>query len=223
MVGEPKSEAELKKLFPAPRSIDPCLCGSRKRAGQCCLKETGQLVKSPSETKPPAGPTKLVTEKCYAGELNDCDGDSPTKEHYISAAVLELMGDKIDLGGAPWKKDDGPLSISALTSRILCKRHNNVLSGLDSEAARLFNALIGFHKGQTKGRTLFSGEDIERWMLKTLAGIVASGTAARGGERVKANPSREYLEILFGEKTMPLEWGLHYFCLLYTSPSPRDS
>jgi hypothetical protein len=42
-----------------------------------------------TSTVPPRPQTGLVTPKCYAAALNDCDGEACTGEHYISKALLE--------------------------------------------------------------------------------------------------------------------------------------
>jgi hypothetical protein len=67
--------------------------------------------------------------------------------------------------------------------RILCKRHNEALSPLDAEAGRFMRAARDFHDGLSHGQPcddvrLFAGEDLEKWMLKTLCGMIGSGNVA---------------------------------------------
>jgi hypothetical protein len=59
---------------------------------------------------------------------------------------------------------------------------------------------------------LFNGHDIERWMLKTLIGTVASRNArANSGNRILDwQPSKLWLDILLGRKSFPRKWGMYF-------------
>jgi hypothetical protein len=58
--------------------------------------------------------------------------------------------------------------------------------------------------------SLFSGVDIERWMLKALMGL-ASAKAARTpeGEPIPWAPPPRWLRILFGDFAFPDTWGIY--------------
>jgi hypothetical protein len=58
---------------------------------------------------------------------------------------------------------------------------------------------------------LFSGDDLERWMLKVLCGVVASGNAT-GSKGVISSwqPPLLWLEILFDGRSFPPGWGIYF-------------
>jgi hypothetical protein len=83
----------------------------------------------------------------------------------------------------PWQQPSASqdLSTEALTANILCERHNNALSPLDSEAELLFRNLTEIFSHQharslsTKDTyCLVSGDNIELWMLKSACGLYYS-------------------------------------------------
>lgn len=170
----------------------------------------------------PGSKTGLCNPKCYAAELHDCSNEM-SGEHYISHGVLRALsrdGITIPVGGFPWLKDDEIRSLptQALESRILCKRHNRALADLDHVAKiffmsidRIDNAHAGGPPAEQDEVFFFNGHDIERWLLKTLCGIVFSRNAAtRTNERIIGwKPNHHWLQILFGEERIPSTWGLY--------------
>ena len=95
---------------------------------------------------------------------------------------------------------------------MLCERHNAALSPLDAIAVRLFQAFD--EEGATdSGKRLlylFSGHDVERWLLKVLCGITWSKNWVLDVKPDLWIP-QYWLEILFGEEEFPDEQGL-YVC-----------
>jgi len=150
---------------------------------------------------------------CYAMALGDCDGKL-SLEHFISRNLLQEIGNPgLKIGGISWHRV-GPteLAPSNLQARILCQKHNENLSILDIEVGRFFKALRDFYKKETKGVNSFNGEIVERWMIKVLCGLLASGNISRtDGLPSSQNLPLWLLEILFGHKTMPANWGLRFF------------
>ena len=64
-------------------------------------------------------------------------------------------------------------------SNILCSRHNQILSKYDTEAGRLHNCILkfdaDFNSPSPKNDVIqINGDYIEKWMLKTICGLVAS-------------------------------------------------
>lgn len=97
----------------------------------------------------------------------------------MSKSILKQL-DSISIGGAPWLETGTTkqVGINALTARILCGRHNSKLSVLDTDAGQFFEKLedirldIGRRSLSTKTTiSYFSGETLERWMLKVFCGI----------------------------------------------------
>jgi len=157
--------------------------------------------------------------KCYAAGLGGCSSKI-SSEHFFSKAVLKLLYDEpgFEVGGFPWQRKPGagPPSPESLASNILCKDHNEALSTVDAEALQLFHSFDGVHKHLTDERRSghlefeVAGEIFERWILKVLIGVVASGNAEKDNVRVpKSKPSLEWLQLLFGVESMPSACGVY--------------
>jgi hypothetical protein len=190
-----------------------CPCGSGKSALQCCLTAKG-FHKIRTITTPPHPKTGYSLQSCYASPLDDCN-PKRSREHYISQSLLHYLNpdNKVKVSGLPWLgQNEIVLSPSVLVSRVLCERHNSTLSGLDAIAVRLFQAFD--EKGAVgSGKQLlyiFSGHDLELWLLKILCGVACSKNFPVDGEADLSIP-KYWLEILFGEAEFPDEQGL-YVC-----------
>lgn len=75
--------------------------------------------------------------------LRDCDPTIPG-EHFVSASVLShLGGQNVGLSGVPWLAGGATkdLPINAIKANILCKRHNEAFSQLDTIAGRFLEHL----------------------------------------------------------------------------------
>ncbi len=192
-------------------ATDPCWCGSRRPVTECCLKR-----RSPSR---PSVRTGRKNKRCFAASLGDC---SPriSKEHYITEGVLKLFGDPLPVGGMPWLEpgERRKIGVSNLTAKILCERHNGLLHGLDQLAIRLMTTFLWSRGNQIADEAvrrsnlhLFSGDDLERWMLKVLCGVVASGNAT-GSKGVISSwqPPLHWLQILFEGESFPTGWGIYF-------------
>ncbi|MFQ5853650.1 MAG: SEC-C metal-binding domain-containing protein [Candidatus Binatia bacterium] len=155
----------------------PCPCGSGEAASRCCLTAAG-FRKVPASTVPPAPRTHDSLESCYVSPLADCSSKR-SREHYISESLLHYLNRNNDLtvSGLPWVEGEHQvLPPSAVSSRVLCERHNSALSPLDVIAVRLFQAFDeeGAAGSGQQLLYLFSGHDLERWLLKILCGITCS-------------------------------------------------
>lgn len=135
-----------------------------------------------------------------------------SREHYFSADILERIG-KSPISGLAWLNGEvKDLSPASLTSKILCERHNSVLSPLDAEAGKLFDALgeIDAALGDTappapSKEWVLNGADLERWLLKTLLGVAR----AKGLTTTKIRDEADLIPVLFGEALWRPWWGLH--------------
>ncbi|MGB8411395.1 MAG: hypothetical protein WCE23_01075 [Candidatus Binatus sp.] len=186
----------------------------------CCLKQGGELRPVGAVTRTPAPTTGIRNKGCYAAAFADCSADI-SREHYVSHGLLKLLtiDGKIAIDGFPWQGGGTISSVSpaALTGKILCSRHNLALSPLDAVVSRLLQRIDQFHhefihslrKHQNRF-FLLNGHDIERWMLKTLCGAVASGNAEIRTEESNWRPPLEWLRILFGEEPFPPRCGLYF-------------
>src|SRR5262249_13379561 len=77
--------------------------------------------------------------KCWAAGLGDC-GTKQSREHYMSAGLWK--GRTVRLRGFPWiDGDEQEIGLSSFQARVLCEKHNNILSSLDREAVKIFDGL----------------------------------------------------------------------------------
>lgn len=194
-------------------SIPPdslCPCGSEKQIDNCCSTIRG-LFKQPSKTTPSGPKTNKSLDRCYASILNDCS-NSISREHFISKSLLSHlnMNNSLEVEGFPWQKSGKTtLPPNALAARILCQRHNSALSNLDSLAVRLFKSLDegGIAENAKNLLYLFSGHDLERWLLKVLCGMAFSNNLPID-LRIDLSIPQEWIEILFGYRDFPENMGL---------------
>ena len=160
---------------------DPCTCGSGKPPVDCCFADL--------DTRPPGDKTGFSHPDCYARDLADCSKEV-SREHFISKSVLEMLGtDPLRIRGAHWLPSgkDQTISPTAMTAKVLCTRHNNALSPLDTLAAKF----IRFVRGEAPFTELIiQGYELERWILKTLCGFLAQGVVAVNGRPVEVSPPK---------------------------------
>lgn len=157
---------------------------------------------------------------CFASELKDCAGPL-NRAHYVSDSVLSVVS-----GGnaAVWVRNlsfqppdiNEQKGIARLSSKILCERHNGLLSRYDSEAASLADAMCRTHyalgaRAHPPDHTRIDGDLIERWMLKTLIGGVSSRAFLPKDDPhpKEENPPLDWLEYLFKGKDLPSSMGLY--------------
>ena len=160
-------------------------------------------------TRPPGKKTGRITPGCFAAPLLDCDGGPLSKEHYLSTALLRRFPASFTVGGLSWLVTPRRFSATAFQAKILCARHNNALSSLDAEAARLFDVMYRAEQGAEVGAHEFDGESLERWALKLLLGLHTSGNFY-GQEGKEILVPDLHLRILFGEQSIPDGCGLYY-------------
>ena len=92
---------------------------------------------------------------------------------------------------------------------MLCKRHNNALSPVDSTAGAFLKGILKtpeFLRSEELRLLSLSGDNFERWMLKTLCThIIVVGKFGKAWE-----PPLEWLEILWNMKPFPAGCGLYF-------------
>jgi hypothetical protein len=201
----------------------PCLCESDKLLKDCCLRSNGIIRVKPTKTPVPPPKTGYANLGCYFNSFHDCS-TKLSSEHFITHGVIKLLSDngQIKINGFAWQPDpkvQKTLPTTVLTGKILCTRHNEALSPLDTVAIRFFGTFLRISKEfqNPTSKSLermyaFNGHDIERWMLKTLIGTVVSGNANdQEGNRIKNfKPSTEWLQILLGRRSFPGKWGVYF-------------
>jgi hypothetical protein len=196
---------------------DPCPCDSGKTAQRCCLS-LGIWYKEPVQFKAGGGIPGYKNPRCYAQELGNCERKI-SAEHFISNSILSFIAKPLlTVQKTRWLKEGEKRQVGtdSLKSKILCTRHNSMLAGLDAQAGRFFRAIEKLSSwvmepSRTKAKDiyLFSGYDIERWLLKSLFGSLASRNVVVGGQVLEPNClDPVWLRVLFGEREVLTGCGL---------------
>jgi hypothetical protein len=156
---------------------------------------------------------------CLASKYNNCSGGI-SGEHYISKSILNLssIDDKVEISGLPWIEPNTfeKIGINSLTANILCTKHNNDLSIYDAEILKLFKAFAEIDNHFNKSCFLdvneikIDGNKIEKWMLKTCLGLIASKQISKNDKREELVIKDLYLDILFNDKKIPDNCGLYF-------------
>jgi hypothetical protein len=152
---------------------------------------------------------------CYAKILSDCSPEL-SKEHYVSRSILDLLGDVHVISNVSWLPPGAqskPLPSSALGSKILCKRHNEMLSGIDARAKAFFEQVLWAFSASSVAlpdrRVAVDGDALELWVLKACCGIFASGELLVQGRQTEYSLPVEWLRILFQAAPWTRNTGLH--------------
>lgn len=154
-----------------------------------------------------------MASKCWASCLGDCD-DKMSGEHIVSASFFKST--KIVVEGFPWCRNEArTIGLSAFTKKCLCKKHNSLLSDLDSaagHAAKVFNdSWMWYQESKSLRKKTYSinATLLERWLLKTLINISFEGSYFIGDNNdVSGVPSEELVKIVFGKSRFPHNNGL---------------
>jgi hypothetical protein len=187
----------------------PCESGLAPRA--CCRKPGGSWYKTPERFAPDPPPTGFSHPKCYLHVSRDCN-QTLSNEHYFSASALKTVGLTLRVSGVPWIKDgiSKALPVAGFTARVLCTRHNQAFSPIDTQGGRFVQWIRDFCSLSTspsRAMVLFSGHDLELWCLKTFLGFLAAGVLQSDPgqiiRRVKVDP--QVIDLLFGR--VAHEWG----------------
>ena len=108
-----------------------------------------------------------------------------SREHYISKSILSQF-ERLNASGFHWQTphENMEYGADALTSKVLCTRHNSSLSPLDTAAGHAFrqftDAMIYVTKkslARSPAFFLVSGDALELWGIKTLLGFFTAKIA----------------------------------------------
>lgn len=151
-------------------------------------------------------PTGHRHPRCCANADANCS-TKISREHFISASLLRKLelNNKAKIAGLAWQEPErfNLVPVKGLASNILCERHNNALSGLDSLIDAFARSIRSFDRKPANKHETFSGSEIERWMLKCIVGLSAS-------KNVTSHPKPECIDLLFGRMDWPEHWGLYF-------------
>jgi hypothetical protein len=195
----------------------PCPCGSTKPANACCYRD-GVWRKPPATLGLRALPANGEVQRCYLRELGSCGGGI-SGEHLVSRGVVQELtrGGGFSVSGLPWLEagETRILSPEGITAKCLCRTHNSTLSPLDSAAKHFFSTLsAAFDEETTQIRSMVSGHDLERWLLKTLRAFAVSKNLGVGREPLPGQLSVDatFVQLLDD----PLTWldGAGLYCTM---------
>ncbi|WCT12985.1 hypothetical protein [Mucilaginibacter jinjuensis] len=197
-------------------SYNLCPCNSGKKATYCCW-DGGKWNKRPTLLPETKALTGHAHNKCYANITNNCS-DKISKEHFVSEYLLNNLSDTkaVNVQGFPWQKEEtvNQIAKASLASNILCTHHNNLLSPFDAEMGRLHSTFNKYDQDlvtpiPTNELSIFCGENIERWMLKTACAFIASDQIYAGKEKMTCQIRDIYIDILFKNDPFPEGWGMY--------------
>jgi len=157
---------------------------------------------------------------CWAAALGDCS-KKMSREHTVSRSLF--VSDEIMVQGFPWcSTEPKKIGLSSLVAKILCEKHNNGLSELDTAALDSFNVFrdcirLNNVRGKLKRppmwnvkRLTIDGPRLERWFLKTLINLSFGGewTIGRGTHPV-GTVAHGLVEVAFGIRQFQDGAGLY--------------
>lgn len=158
-----------------------CICESGLPARRCCRTITGWR-KKPLVVRAGDPPTGISNDHCYLACTADCS-DEVSRDHHVPRSILKQI-DPTAVMTAGYRWLDGevkPMALEALQSRVLCRSHNSKLSGIDDVGARFYAAIRQFRDAPRTRQILLSGHDLERFILKCGATLLAARNATFQG------------------------------------------
>lgn len=214
--------------FWGPDREGQCPCGSRRRIRSCHGRRDGSW-RGHAWSVDFNDRTGHSHPACYAAAIANCSTDI-SREHYISRAVLDEIGKAPLVAGLAFL--DGAakrIATSGLVGKMLCGRHNGMLSPLDGEAVKTFRALRRFeadfkdsNPAPVDDFELVNGPRLEAWILKVVYGLVAKQLLTAHAEPVvgwREGADEVLLRVLFEGGPWPEAWGMWGV----PSPSPAGA
>ncbi len=155
---------------------------------------------------------------CWAQAFSPCKGKI-SREHYISRSIFEQ--DFVYVSGFNWcKGKEKRVSLSSLTSKVLCEHHNNTLSVIDqvgANAIRVFESILPANcrfVTTPPDNIQIDGLNFERWLLKIALTISFKSELHIGFGMTDSTPgwpSPYLLQVVFGNLPFTHKMGLYTF------------
>lgn len=158
--------------------------------------------------------------KCWAHSLSECS-QKISREHLFSASLFP-NAKSVNVSGFPWCKGETKnVGLASMTAKILCSKHNSLLSPLDAAAGNAFKvfddiailiqsrALEGSSKFKVRHFRI-NGILLERWLLKTLVNLCRNSEFLIGAEAtVPGMPDENLVRICYGLKRFEGKSGMY--------------
>ncbi|MBZ5581486.1 MAG: hypothetical protein LAQ30_04635 [Acidobacteriia bacterium] len=152
--------------------------------------------------------------------MGDCS-KKLSREHLVSESLF--LGDAVRVQGFPWCKErPKEIGLSGLTAKILCDRHNNALSSIDTAGKEFFSTMREMRRLANVRRTMklrpwnvveysINGPDLERWFLKILVNLCCDRDYPIGRvSAVRGRPSEQLVRVAFGLEQFEGRAGLYF-------------
>lgn len=158
------------------------------------------------------------TNRCWARALGGCAGGI-SREHTVSDSLF--TGSSVTVMGGPWAAGiPRVIGRNRLRRRILCRRHNSLLSPVDNEGGRAFRSIGDLDTWLARSRRTglqqrreytVQGPLLERWFLKTTVNLfVVSRNARTWFDGAQADtPPTEIVRAVFGTDRLRHPVGLY--------------
>jgi hypothetical protein len=157
--------------------------------------------------------------ECWASTLGSCNS-KVSREHIISGGLF--VEPIVRVQGFSWCKDDPKeIGLDSLTAKILCKKHNEMLSPVDDAGISAFTAFREMRRIANVRKGLrprswpvihhsINGIMLERWFLKTIINIsLVSRDYSLGRVGSKNELTEDLVRIAFGLDPFPGRSGLY--------------
>lgn len=147
--------------------------------------------------------------KCWAKSYTPCCLGA-SREHYISAGLFDQP--TIFVQGFNWCPEEKEIGIGALTSKILCSKHNSTLSSADEAGIRAVRAIDSTVDLAKDTLHQLDGTGLERWLLKTAINVTFRGNQKLGVGMLGAEmsyPAPYLLEAVFGDRVLEYKMGMY--------------
>jgi hypothetical protein len=133
------------------------------------------------------------------------------------ALLMGLVADArgLHVSGSRWGPKGAWIQPERIVSPVLCAGHNHQLEALDGFAANFEGECSRIYKAARERQvvstvTRYHGNNLERWMLKALCGLVASGNArGQGGQVLTTDVPKSWTRALYGDAHLPASCGLY--------------
>lgn len=156
---------------------------------------------------------------CWAEALGDCS-NTLSKEHIVTEGMFP--DERIIVKGLPWcLNEPKEIGIASFTKRILCRKHNSMLSEVDDvgiDTISKFREEVKLRQARSEMPARrwqvvhfqFDGRGLERWFLKTFININAGGDWKIGQDATSVGrPSERLVRIAFGREQFKPRAGLY--------------
>ena len=157
---------------------------------------------------------------CWASCLDNCNGVQ-SREHLVAQAIFQDKA--VIVEGLPWCKGaPKTVGLAAVTGKILCQKHNNDFSRLDSAAGSLYDTMRqSLHLSAERKKLMpwvtpkverlkVDAGRLERWLLKTLINLVFDQSLLIGPTGTEfGKVSRELCELCAGVRPFAGSSGMY--------------